>query len=103
MLCALAVDVGADSLDLLVPRALEVVPPDRELPLTRLGRCAELVRLGLRGGADGLDVLLEVGSRFFACGCNALLCLLRPGGQFAQLLRCGHLVTSFRFVFSAST
>jgi hypothetical protein len=39
VLSPLGIDVVANLGDVLVPRALQVVPPDRELVLVRVGRC----------------------------------------------------------------
>ena len=47
---------SANLCQVLVPRALQVVPPDRELVLVRLGRLAQLLSLGLSRRSRGLDV-----------------------------------------------
>jgi hypothetical protein len=67
VLCPPFLDVGADPLDVLVPRPLQVVPPDRQLALLCVGRCAELVGLFLSRRARVLDVALEVGPGLSLC------------------------------------
>ena len=62
----LHIDVFANLCDVLAPRALQVVPPDRELVLVRVGRLAQLLSLGPSRRSRGFDVRLKVGARAVA-------------------------------------
>jgi len=55
------IDAFPDLRHVLVPRALQVVPPDRQLALVRLGRLSQLLSLGLSGRSRALNVRVKVG------------------------------------------
>jgi hypothetical protein len=78
VLCPPGLDVGTDPLDVLVPRTLQIVPPDGQLALLCVGRCAELVGLSLSRRPGVLDVLLKVFGGLCLCGCSAVFCLFGP-------------------------
>src|SRR5450755_4034168 len=86
VLSSLSVDVFANLRDVLVPRALQVVPPDRELVLVRLSRLAQLLSPLLSRRSRLLDVRLNVGLGLALHRSRALLRLLGASGELGELI-----------------
>src|SRR5262249_33872048 len=84
-------EIGTHLRGVLVPGALEIMPPDRQLAFVGFGRRTQLVSLSLSGDTSVLDVLLEVGSALARRCSRAILRFLGAGGQLAQLIRSVHL------------
>jgi hypothetical protein len=69
-----------------VPVLLHAVPPIGDLPLVRVGRLAQLIRLRLGRIPSGLDVLLELGACLALGGSSAVFCFFGSGRQFGELV-----------------
>ena len=98
-LSPLGVDVVANLRDVLVPRALQVIPPDRELVLVRLSGFAQLLGSGLSIRSRGLGVRLKVGLGLVPRRYRAPLRLLGPSGKLGQLVRESRLLVRWTHVY----